>query len=263
MNGLTLEQEAALALAWMNQNEGTKSFTDLGISEAFIALKNQEMIEMHTDWGHTLVMFQSMLPAGSEHYNNARKSRRRFKAVSDEADCLMLYLATQDAEKRKSEGGPVFVSSDFDKDTYYAELSRCGLLNVKWADDLPYTVMVTDEGRIYANGWFQEQMDEINQSIHFAPVINNNVSAAANAEAEIRDVTIGATVGALLDLDIEQNLKDDAQEAVMQLEKAAKDKNKTKFAEKLEKVASIAKSSAEIASIVLPFVQTAIKSLMG
>ncbi len=70
-------------------------------------------------------------------------------------------------------------------------------------------------------------------------------------------------MGALLDLDIEQKLKDDAQEAVKNLEKAAKDKNKEKFAEKLEKVASIAKSSAEIASIVLPFVQTAIKSLMG
>ena len=100
-------------------------------------------------------------------------------------------------------------------------------------------------------------MEKSNQNINFAPVINNNVSATANAEAEIKDVTIGAIVGAILDLDIEQNLKDDAQEAVKQLEKAAKDKDKTKFAEKLEKVASIAKSSAEIASIVLPFVQTA------
>lgn len=263
MNGLTLEQEAALALAWMNQNAGTKNFTDLGISEAFIALRNQGMIEMQTDWGHSLVMFQSMLPAGSEHYNEARKARRWFKPVSDEADCLMMYLAAQDAEKRKSEDGLAFVSTDFGKDTYYAELSRCGLLNVKWADNSPYLVTVTDEGRTYANGWFQEQMDERSQSINFAPVINNNVSATANAEAEIKDVTIGATVGALLDLDIEQNLKDDAQEAVKQLEKAAKDKDKTKFAEKLEKVASIAKSSAEIASIVLPFVQTAIKSLMG
>ena len=54
MNGLTLEQEAALALAWMNQNAGTKNFTDLGISEAFIALRNQGMIEMQTDWGERL-----------------------------------------------------------------------------------------------------------------------------------------------------------------------------------------------------------------
>lgn len=155
------------------------------------------------------------------------------------------------------------MSVDFDKDTYYSELSRCGLLNVQWADDSPYLVTVTDEGRIYANGWFQERMDEKIQSISVAPVINNNVSVTANAEAEIGDVTIGATVGALLDLDIEQKLKDDAQEAVKNLEKAAKDKNKEKFAEKLEKVASIAKNSAEIASIVLPFIQTAIKSLMG
>lgn len=263
MNGLTLEQETALTLAWMNQRAGTKNFTDFGILEAFIALKNQGMIDMQTDWGHNLVMFQSMLPAGSEHYNEARKARRWFKAVSDEADCLIMRLAVQDAEKRKSEDGPTSVSADFDKDTYYAELSRCGLLNVQWADDSPYSVTVTDEGRAYANGWFQEQMDKISQNINFAPVINNNVSATAHAEADIRDVTIGATVGALLDLDIEQNLKNDAQEAVKQLGKAAKEKDKTKFAEKLEKVASIAKSSAEIAAIVLPFVQTAIKSLMG
>lgn len=263
MNGLSLEQEAALAYAWMNQDSNIRNFTNLGISEAFIALKNQGMIELQTGWGHSLVIFQSMLPAGSEHYNEARKARRWFKQVSDEADCLMMYLAAQDAEKRKSEDEPAFVSTDFDKDTYYAELSRCGLLNVKWADDSPYLVAVTDEGRTYANGWFQEQMDERSQSINIAPVINNNVVATANAEAEIKDVTMGATVRALLNLDIEQNLKDDAQEAVKQLEKAAKDKDKTKFAEILEKVASIAKSSAEIASIVLPFVQTAIKSLMG
>lgn len=263
MNGLNLEQETALTLAWMNQDSSIRDFTSLGISEAFIALRNQGMIEMQTDWGHSLVMFQSMLPAGLEHYDEARKARRWFKPVSDEADCLMMYLAAQDAEKRKSEDGPAFVSADFDNDAHYAELSRCGLLDVKWADNSPYLVTVTDTGRTYANGWFQEQMEKSNQNINFAPVINNNVSATANAEAEIKDVTIGAIVGAILDLDIEQNLKDDAQEAVKQLEKAAKDKDKTKFAEKLEKVASIAKSSAEIASIVLPFVQTAIKSLMG
>lgn len=263
MNGLNLEQEAALVYAWMNQNADVKNFTELGTSEAFIALKTQGMIQMQTDWGHSLVMFQSMLPAGVEHYSKARKARRWFKTLSDEADCLMLRLAAQDAAKRKSEDEPIFVATDFDKDTYYAELSRCGLLDVKWADNSPYLVAVTDMGRTYANGWFQEEMEKSNQNINFAPVINNNVSATANAEAEIKDVTIGATVGAILDLDIEQNLKDDAQDAVRQLEKVAKEKNKTKFAEKLEKVASIAKSSTELATVMFPFVQTAIKMLMG
>lgn len=106
-------------------------------------------------------------------------------------------------------------------------------------------------------------MDQSSQNINFAPVINNNVFATANSDAEIRDVTIGATVGAILDLDIEQNLKEAVQDAVKQLEIAMKEKNKTKFAEKLEKVASLAKSSAEIATNVLPFVQTAIKTLLG
>lgn len=218
---------------------------------------------MQTDWGHTLVMFQSLLPAGSEHYDEARKARRWFEPISDEADCLMMRLAAQDANKRKSEDGPIFVSTDLDKYELYVELSKHGLLDIKCADNSPYLVAVTDNGRTYANGWFQEQMDKSSQNINFAPVINNNVSATANAEAEIRDVTLGATVGAILDLDIEQNLKADVQEALQQLEKASKDKNKTKFAEKLEKVASIAKSSAEIATIVFPFVQTAIKALMG
>lgn len=263
MNGLNLEQEAALVYPWMHQNADTREFTDLGISEAFVALKNQGMIEMQTDWGHTRVMFQSLLPAGSEHFDEARKARRCFEPISDEADCLMMRLAAQDASMRKSGDEPIFVSADFDKDTYYAELSRHGLLDVRWADDSPYIVTVTDKGRTYANGWFQEQIDQSSQNINFAPVINNNVFATANSDAEIRDVTIGATVGAILDLDIEQNLKEAVQDAVKQLEIAMKEKNKTKFAEKLEKVASLAKSSAEIATNVLPFVQTAIKTLLG
>lgn len=56
---------------------------------------------MQTDLEHSLVMFQSMLPAGSEHYDKARKARRWFKPVSDEADCLMMYLAVQDEKKKE------------------------------------------------------------------------------------------------------------------------------------------------------------------
>lgn len=153
MNGLNLEQEAALVYAWMHQDADERDFTDLGISEAFVALKNQGMIEMQTDWGHTLVMSRSMLPAGNEHYDKARKARRRFEPISDEADCLMMRLAAQDANKRKSEGGSIFVSTDFDKDTYYEELSQHGLLVVYWAsDDCLCMATVTDKGRTYANG---------------------------------------------------------------------------------------------------------------
>lgn len=262
MNGLTLQQETALSLVFMKKVTDPRISSISWIQQALVALRDQEMIEAWTDYQRGLVSVECIRPEGSEHYINARAARRWFKQVSDEADCLMMILASQDAEKRKSEDGPIFVSTDFGEPAYYAELSRCGLLAVKWADDAPYRATVTDMGRVYANGWFQEQMNKRSQIIN-NNIINNNVSATANAEAEVRDVTIGTTVGALLDLDIEQSLKDTTQEAVEQLEKAAKDKDRTKFAEKLEKIASIAKSSAEIAGVVLPFVQTAIKSLLS
>lgn len=262
MNSLTLQQETALSLVFMKKVTDPKISSISWIQQALVALRDQEMIETRTD--NQRVNVECIRLEGSEHYINARKARKSFKPVSDEADCLMMILASQDAEKRKSEDGPILVSTDFGEPAYYAELSRCDLLEVQWADDSPYLVTVTDAGRVYANGWFQEQMGERIQIINNnAPVFNNNVSSTANAEAEVRDETIGTTVGALLDLDIEQSLKDTAQEAVKQLEKAAKGKDKTKFAEKLEKIASIAKSSAEIAGVVLPFVQTAIKSLLS
>lgn len=263
MNSLTLQQETALSLVFTKKVIDPRISSISWIQQALVALRDQEMIETRTDNQRDLVSVECIRSEGSEHYIHARAARRWFKQVSNEADCLMMILASQDAEKRKSEDGPILVSTDFGKPAYYAELSRCGLLEVKWADDSPYLVTVTDEGRVYANGWFQEQMDMRSQNINFAPNINTNVSTTANAEAEVRDVTIGTTVGALIDLDVEQHLKDAAQEAVKQLEKAAKEKDKTKFAEKLEKIASIAKSSAEIAGVVLPFIQTTIKSLLS
>lgn len=263
MNGLNLGQEAALAYAWMNQDSNSKNFSGLGISKAFIDLNDLEMIKMQTGWGDNLVMFQSMRQAGSKHYDEARKARRKYKVVSDEADCLMMRLAVQDAEKRKSEDGPIFVSADIDKDTYYAELARCGLLDVQWADDSPYCVSVTDEGRKYVNGWSKEQMDNEDKKINFAPVINNNVSAISNSKSEISDVTIGTAIGKLADLNIDKDLKNNLQEVVKQLANAAKERDKKKFSEKLETVASFAKSPIDIANIVLPFVFTVMKSLIN
>jgi hypothetical protein len=115
MNGLDLQQEAALTYAWMNQSDNAKNFSNLGISQAFIALRDHGMIAMQTDWGHSLVIFQHMLPAGSNHYDKARKERRWFETVSNEADCLMMRLAVLDEEKRKTEDGQAFVTSNLDK----------------------------------------------------------------------------------------------------------------------------------------------------
>lgn len=57
MNGLNLRQEAALAIAWTHQDEGATDFTNLGLSDAFVSLKNLQMIKLTTDMGGELAFF--------------------------------------------------------------------------------------------------------------------------------------------------------------------------------------------------------------
>ena len=262
MNGLNLQQEAALAIAWIHQDEGRSDFTSLGLSSAFVSLRDMGMIKIITDTSQELVLFQGMLPSGSEHYSQARKERRRFEVASDKADMLIMTLAVEDAAKRSS-GATPFVSTDSESVPAYQELAQHGLIEVRWADDRPYVVQLTDKGRSYAEGWFQDQMNNESLNINLAPIFNNNSSVVASASAVIQDVTLGPTIGAIIDLDIDQGIKTEAQEAVKQLDEAAKNKDKATFAEKLERVANIAKSSLEIASVILPFVGAALKTLLA
>lgn len=94
MNGLTLVQETALVICYMHQNDINSNFSDLGISRAFVTLRDLGMIRMTTDWNQELVLFQGMMPAGVEHYDKARSARRSFRALDDGADELMMVLAT-------------------------------------------------------------------------------------------------------------------------------------------------------------------------
>lgn len=263
MNGLNLRQEAALALAWIHQDEGTTNFTDLGLSDAFISLKSLEMIKLTTDMSGELAFFQGMEVDGLNHYDEARKARRWFEAVSDHADALLLILAVQDTEKRATSDAIPTVSGDLGSVSLYQELSQHGLLNVMWADNSPYIVQITDKGRNYAEGWFQDQMDNSVSNISIAPVFNNNGAATASASATIQDITLGQTIGAIVDLDIDDQAKDEIQEIVRQLDSAAKSKDTAAFGEKLEGIAKVIKGSSEIATAVLPFVTTAIRILLG
>ncbi|MCR5631216.1 MAG: hypothetical protein K6F24_04580 [Atopobiaceae bacterium] len=260
MNGLNLRQEAALAIAWIHQDEGTANFTDLGLSDAFVSLKSLEMIKLTTDMSGELAFFQGMEVDGLNHYDEARKARRWFEAVSDHADALLLILAVQDTEKRATSDAIPTVSGDLGPVFLYQELSRHDLLNVVWADNSPYIVQVTDKGRNYAEGWFQDQMNNRAQNITIAPTFNNN--GAAIASATIKDVTLSQTIGTIVDLNIDEQVKDEVQEAVRQLDRAAKNKDNIAFGEKLESIAKIIKSSGEIAAAVLPFVTVAIKTLL-
>ncbi len=255
MNGLNLEQEAALAIAWSEQNRLPRDFTDLNMSSAFIALREKGYVNLDTDMNHHLVFLKSVSQSGGDHYGQARSQRRGFAAVDDDADGLMMILAAED-KSLKRRGEPRFVKTDILSADNYAELSRNGLIEVQWADDAPYIVSVTDKGRSYAEGWFLDA----NESGVMIEITNNNINNNS-ADANIKDVTLGATVSSLIDLDIDATIKEDAERAVKELDDAAKNKNITKFSEKLEDLASIAKSSTGIASAVLPFVGTALSTL--
>lgn len=157
MHGLTLEQETALAVCYMHQDSNDRDFTNLGISSAFIALREMGMIKMTTDIGNHLVFFQAMLSTGAEHYDKARSDRRRFVAIDDSADELIMALATQDKTFKES-SRPRLLSTNLSGEENYHDLQDAGLLDIQWADDEPYIVTITNKGRSYAEGWFLDQM---------------------------------------------------------------------------------------------------------
>lgn len=188
MYGLTLEQETALTICYMHQGDGNRNFSELGMSKAFIALQVMGMIKMTTDMSQHLVFFQGMLPAGAEHYDKARRARRRYVILEDSADELIMKLAVQD-RALKDAGKPRTVSTNMGSTEDYRDLANAGLLNTHWADDKPYIVEVTNKGISYAEGWFEDQMMDNSSGLErmsyvpmFSLVIRANPDLPINRE---------------------------------------------------------------------------------
>ena len=188
MYGLTLEQETALTICYMHQGDGNRNFSELGMSKAFIALQVMGMIKMTTDMSQHLVFFQGMLPAGAEHYDKARRARRRYVILEDSADELIMKLTVQD-RALKDAGKPRTVSTNMGSAEDYRDLANAGLLNTHWADDKPYIVEVTNKGISYAEGWFEDQMMDNSSGLErmsyvpmFSLVIRANPDLPINRE---------------------------------------------------------------------------------
>ena len=180
----------------------------------------------------------------------------------DEADELLdLLYGEAGVQKKVKTVVPLTYHKGRDDD--YRELSRNGLIDATWADNMPYLVALTDKGWSYAEGWFLDQEDSM--KININPVFNNNAnsSSMANAYAAASSVTLGSTIQQILDLDIDQEIKEQAEEAVKGLDRAAGAKDKIKFLDKLEEIAGIAKNSIELAGIVGPYIAAATSQLFG
>lgn len=262
MEGLTNSQESALARIWMVQSSLPDDFADWGITDDLLVLRDCGMIDMQTDWGQTLAFVQRLLPMGREHYTNVRKARKRCASLRDSADELIDRLCV-DCDKGGGDVPPRYYEGRIDD---YRSLSNAGLLDIMWADNRPYHVRVTDKGFEYVEGNFMIEA-AVNIENNFT---NNNVinggSASANAEATAEAsnaVTLGMTIQTLLDTDIDAEVKEKAEASLKELDAAARNKDKSGFAEKLERAAGIAKSTSALAGIMLPFFKTAIQQLLG
>ena len=253
MFGLTISQEAALAAVALRRDELPTDLTDKGLSKQLLSLRDLGMLDMQTDWGGELAFVQRLLAEGASHYDQVRSARRRFAAISDDADELLDLLYSEAKAAKKADKVAALTYHD-GRDEDYRELSRAGLLSVFWADNKPYCVNVTDSGWSYAEGWFMDQ--EVSMKVNISPTFNNSLNNSSNASARATavGVTLGSTIQQILDLEIDQETKDLAEDAVKALDKSAKKKNTTDFLSKLEKVACIAKSSVELAGVIGPFI---------
>ena len=262
MFGLTIMQEAALAMVCLRQDELPVDLTDAGLTKQLLTLRDQDMLTMQTDWGGELAFVQKLLVAGAEHYDRVRSARRHFVVISDEADEL-LDLLYGEVKSQKKAGQIISLTYREKRDEDYRELSRAGLIKVSWADNMPYCVDLTDDGWSYAEGWFLNKEDGV--SINVNPIFNNTVnsSSSSNALSSAKSMTLGSTVQQILDLEIDPEIKDRIEAAVKELEQATKDGDKAGFLDKLEKIAGIAKNSAELIGVIGPFIASTASRLFA
>lgn len=262
MNGLTNSQEVALARILMAQDQLPGDFTEWGITADLIALRDCGMLEMHTDASGEFAYVLRLLPLGHSHYQEVRAERRGFVRLRDSADELIGVLVL-DCDRNGTDVPAVYFE---DRITDYQALDRAGLLKVMWAENKAYYVQVTDAAWQYVEGTFpMEKAVKIENNITNNNVINGvNATADSSASATARSsVTLGVTIQAILDMDIDEQLKERAEASLKELDAAAKAKDKTSFAEKLERAASIAKSASVLAGVMLPFFETAIQRLFS
>lgn len=260
MNGLNNRQESALARIWIAQDSLPGDHTDWGIADDLVVLRDCGMIDMQTDMNHTFAFVWRLLPEGRNHYQEIRRKRRSFVRLRDSADELIGILVA-DCD-RYGNDDPLRYYEGRERD--YQALSRAGLLKVMWGDNAPYRVQITDMGWEYVVGDFPT---EVPMKIENNPTFNNivfgsDLSSSSSATAETKcNVTLGMTIQAIVDMDIEGELKEEAEAALKELDAAAKTKDKMGFAEKLEQAASITKSASTLVGVMLPFVRTALQEL--
>lgn len=255
--------EAALAYIFINRDELPYTTTDGMLVQAYLELRAANMIEGVTDWGHQMFNATSIQPAGIEHYQHARRIRRRFAALTETADELICLTYARTAQHRRN-GKEDYVDILENRVSDYRELARTGLLDIKWADNEPLFASITEKGISYVEGDFMEEGSNVNISIANNPTFNNtNVGSLANASAKTDPITIENAIEGIRNCEIDSSVKQSAEAAIMDMNTAVEEGSIEKFASALEKVASIVKSTTTLGAILLPLARDLIFRLLA
>lgn len=259
MNGLSVEEEAALTVAAMQPDEGVAPFADDTYpSLPFIRLREAGFITMDTGMSQTLVILQGITPPGAAHYQEVIRLRRRCASISEEANQLISFIAANGKIKKKGKEAtffPVDVKRQIEE---FQELSQAGLLKVSWADNIAYTYELTDKGRSYIEGWFIDEGAPVNVSVsqQFNPVLNNDYHGESNATAVAYSETcLYTTIGKIASSDLPDEIKHQAQNCATGLDEAAKQGDVGAFASKLKDAATLVEGATKLGSILFPLIQ--------
>lgn len=263
MLDITDAAEAALAYAIVYRESLPYTTEDAMFVQAFLDLRDAGMVKGETDWGHQMFMAISVLPAGTEHYQRVQRLRRRFTSLTETADELVCRTYAQVAHQRRN-GEEHRVDIIEGRVPDYQELARTGLLKIFWTDNVPTTVATTEKGLSYVRGDFIDEESDMSINITNSPTFNNtNVGSLANASAKTEPITIETTIEAIRNSDTTDNVKQSAEEAVVDMGEAAEEGNVEKFADALENTASIVKSTATLGATLLPIVGELITKLFS
>lgn len=251
---ITDAAEAALAYLMVNRDDLPYTTEDEMYVKALLDLRDAGMVKGETDWGHQMFIAMSILPAGVEHYQRARRYRRRFVSLTETADELvcMTYAA---AAFRRRKGQSANIEVVDGRITDYQELAQTGLLGIKWADNVPWTIATTEKGLSYVRGDFMDEESEMSININNSPTFNNtNVGSVANATAKTEPISIEMAIEAIRASDADDDVKQSAEAAVVDMGEAAKEGNIEKFADALENTASIVKSTTALGTTLFPVI---------
>lgn len=255
MLGISDEMEAALAYVALRVNEDIPNFDNSMMpSEPFIRLKDANMLSLSTDWSRSLVVIHGITPLGIEHHQAVLSKRRVKWPISEEADALLSAIVANEALRKRGREDAFFSEEAAHDD--FAALGLAGLLSIQWADDKPYFYSVTENGRSYIKGWFLEELEQLKMEVNIAPTFNNQGATATSSSSANNtvEISLSSVIGAISNADIDGELKSRAMAGVSELEDAAKQKDVSKFADAMERVASIVKNATELGSAILPFV---------